>query len=183
METKLELENIAWNRRSREFMEDYSCLGCKYFGDHCISFTGDEGFKCPLEDTSSAFYADFVIDNYGELCEIVESPTREQWKKIGGDRSKFSKLYLAKSMKVKIWMPRTSILEKMIAQFKIDEKVDRCLCEFSIAQFHKRMRELLKYQTSDRSISHKIARQLIDIIVPIDVQGMFEFGERNGKQD
>lgn len=164
-----------WNLRHRKFIEDHNCYDCDYFGTNCVGSTGDEGFKCSLEDTQSDIYKDFVVKNFIDLCDIVEEPSIKTWQTSVNKGTRFSNLYATRKLMCSVWMPKTEILQKFENEFGQMENGENVLCIFSILQLHKRVREMLLYTPKGKTISNSIARQLIDLLIPLDYQYLFTF--------
>lgn len=165
---------IIWNRKHNEFITDNGCLGCDY-SPMCIDKCGDDDFSCPLDDTKSSIYANFVVKNYGSLCEVIKQPSEEEWKKVAKKESKYSKVYAMDSLKCQVRMPRTPLLDKFIDKYSIMETERECLCEFSMLNFHKRIRLMLLYNHKGDTDSSVIAKQLIELLVPNEYKELFTF--------
>lgn len=178
-----ELASIAWNRRHRTFIEDYGCMNCPYFQEHCYGKTGNEGFECGLNVENSQVYKLFVIDNYADLCMVEQCPSLKDWESTINKETRFANLYATRNLKCGVWMPRTEMMNKFIDTYgsTLSNSKEHVYCEFSILQLHKRIRELLLYKPVGDTASNSIGKQLIDLLIPVDYQYLFEFeGNKNG---
>lgn len=176
-----ELKTVAWNRRHNEFIKKHSCLHCDFFGEKCIDECGDEGFKCPITRVGTNIHHQYVVNNFAELCDIEIAPTLKMWNETVKGNSEFIRLCSTKNLSCLVWIPKIDILKKFQTDYKVGERNNKVLCRFTILDLHRRLREMLLYKPQSDTESNKIAKQLIDLLVPIDFIDMFTFkGNKNG---
>lgn len=155
----MSLKSYQYNFRLRKFVVDHGCLDCCNFAicnEKCVN----EKFICPIDKGCGSAYNRWVVDNFDELMDVEEEPSKQQW-------SEASQIADLQGVAFKVNFPKNC---KYLSQFCAAHTDGR----FTAAELRSLLVRLYRIRRRDGyGDLQKLADKLLDVLVPIDKQLLF----------